>query len=456
VTRDIDHSDVQGNLMHGYGFLNAAYLFFRATDQEPALAALREIGTRVRAASSHAPPAGDVAVNLAFSHAGLKRLGVTPPMLASFPPAFREGMARRAERLGDLGASAPRHWVAPGTDSGARQYGVDVLVVVQGDTADLVQQASATVVARAQGLELIHREVGAALTPDGSPPSGRTRRDTIEHFGFVDGISQPSIDGRGGGEAPLQPGEFLLGHPDEAGDVADEPRPAALARNGSYLVYRKLEQDVAGFRSFARAAMPDRPGYVAAKLVGRWPSGAPLALHPESDPRDRGVPVDPADQNAFGYSSDPDGRACPIGSHIRRANPRDDDRFGPNLAHRHALIRRGIPYGPRLADDRTAPDGEERGLLFVAYCADIVRQFEFLQRQWLNDGDAFGLGRDPDPVSGNHNGTAGFRIPGDDPRFLDLPSFVTTRAGGYFFQPGIRALGLLVSGAFNQPWGADA
>jgi Dyp-type peroxidase family len=279
-----------------------------------------------------------------------------------------------------------------------------------------------------------------------------------EHFGFADGAGQPAIEGSGHthlpgqgqpwnkrGWRPLKAGEFVLGYEDE-----DGIRPAApgarLGDNGSYMVLRKLEQNVARFRSYVTEAANTSGmarDLLAAKLVGRWQDGTPLALSPDRpDPRISGSP---RRINDFRYRrDDPDGFRCPVGAHIRRVNPRDDMDPHGLLSQRHRMIRRGMPYGKPLPEGET--DDESRGLVFVCYVASIERQFEFVQGEWCNDGDSFDIGTDRDLIAGmgavgNHHADK-LTIRGRTPVFLEAPTqpLVVNRGGGYFFAPGIRAL----------------
>jgi Dyp-type peroxidase family len=312
---------------------------------------------------------------------------------------------------------------------------------------------------------------------------GRPLPDSKEHFGFRDGISQPHI-------AELEPllvgidqvraGEFVLGYTNEHGqrtmcaqvDPILDPRgllPAVelseqrdFGRNGSYLVLRTLAQDVHGFWEFIDTATQqdgksDTSARIAlaSKMVGRWPSGAPLVKTPEHD--------DPelATANDFLYHrEDPDGLRCPIGSHIRRTHPRDSLPPRPGseqsiaVNKRHRLLRRGRAYGPPLAasmnhEDMLAaePDGQERGLHFVSLCANLSRQFEFVQGAWVNNPHFAGLRSDTDPLIGVRHEGGTFTMPADPvrERVHDLPSFVGMRGGGYFFLPGRRALQFLAS-----------
>jgi Dyp-type peroxidase family len=261
--------------------------------------------------------------------------------------------------------------------------------------------------------------------------------DESEPFGFRDGLSQPAIrDPRAGPwrrttvDPPVAPGEFVLGYEDEGGTVP--ATPPELGFNGSYMVVRKLEQDVEGFWEFmATEAGPDPPRreWLAAKVLGRWRDGTPLVLSPEAPNPERSD--DLGWLNDFTYAHDPDGFACPIGAHIRRTNPRDSLDRDWRFANRHRIIRRGMPY-------RSNGEQPERGLMFACYQASIERQFEFIQSQWCCDGNALGLGSDPDFIVGGSEGK--MTIQGRPPTFVPMRRFVTTRGGDYFFAPGIGGL----------------
>jgi Dyp-type peroxidase family len=261
---------------------------------------------------------------------------------------------------------------------------------------------------------------------DGTPPAGTPLR-----FGWRD----------------LAVGEFVLGHPDSEGVVPTVPA-LGWARNGSFVVIRKLHQDVAAFRRLVDGAGPHVAGgaeRLAAQIVGRWPDGTPLARSPGCP--DPSIANDPGQVNDFRFSDDPDGRRCPVGAHVRRVNPRDGAGVGGAMTTRHRMLRRGVPYGPRLAPERTTDDGVDRGLLFVCFVADIERQFEFVQRHWVDDGDVIGAGHDPDPLVGRRRRGARFKVPGDPPYLLPLEEpLVRVRGSLYLFQPGIRALRDLAAG----------
>ena len=241
-------------------------------------------------------------------------------------------------------------------------------------------------------------------------------------------------------ETPLKAGEFVLGYPDEMNNCLF-PQPAILGRNGAYVAFRKLHQRVAAFRQYlqANASSPDEEELLAAKMMGRWRSGAPLALSSTQD--DPALGVDPQRRNAFLYQEDdPRGLKTPIESHIRRANPRDADVAGDIRLHR--LIRRGTVYGPPLPEGVLEDDGLDRGIMFAFLGAHLGRQFEFVQTQWMSSGDFPGAGDAKDPIAGPNDGDGTFTIPRRPirRRLQGLPRFVITRGGEYAFMPGLRAL----------------
>ncbi len=243
----------------------------------------------------------------------------------------------------------------------------------------------------------------------------------------------------------MKPGEFFLGYPDEEGLIVPLPKPEVLSHNGSFLAYRRMEEHVGRFREFLRqhGKTPEEQELIAAKLMGRWRSGAPLVLAPDKD--DPALGADPQRNNDFNYAKDdPHGYAVPLGSHARRMNPRDT---AVNM-NRRRMIRRGGTYGPALPEG--APDdGIERGIAAFIGCASLVRQFEFAQNVWVNDKNFHSLENERDPFVGVHDGTLEYKIPKRPIRkkITGLPAFTTVRGGAYFFLPGIRALQFLAAGA---------
>jgi len=204
-----------------------------------------------------------------------------------------------------------------------------------------------------------------------------------------------------------------------------------------------MEEHVGAFRDFLRehGRTPEEQELIAAKLMGRWRSGAPLVLAAKKD--DPSLGADSQRNNDFNYASmDPHGYACPLGSHIRRMNPRDT---AVNMSRRK-MIRRGGTYGPPLPEG--APeDGKERGIAAFVGCASLVRQFEFAMNVWANDPNFHELGNERDPIFGTQDGSFDMTIPKRPIRkkIKGLPAFTTIRGGAYFFLPGIRALRYLAS-----------
>jgi Dyp-type peroxidase family len=365
------------------------------------------------------------------------------------------------------------------------------------------------------------KEIGAsggggvpALRLSGPPQAGATLPAPLtghEHFGFKDGISQPAIRGLASkdparffdarllaptdpnfdrfaepGRPLVWPGQFLIGYNRQ--DPTDDLKPrdpfrprVEWQRNGSYLVYRRLQQKVHLFWQFcekgaqALSAVSGQPMtriFFASRLVGRWPSGAPLMRAPAAD--DDQLANDDSSNNNFRFSNptpvvtlkdgtqassafpppiaDPNGRTCPFVGHIRKMNPRDDpsDTGGPKDTLHRLMLRRGIPYGPpqdrtRLLED----DGVDRGLLFMAYQASIADQFQFVTHTWANQANA---PHDSTPETGHDPlisqkiGARFMRLPIDSDVTRDqqiaLPedAWVVMTGGGYFFTPSVSAL----------------
>lgn len=470
--------EIQGIILHGYGSLNhACFLLLQVQSAALVKNWLRALPLR---SSEQRPEAADHCVNIAFAPTGLKKLGLSDEQLGMFAGEFNEGMTGTEHRrriLGDHGDSLPERW----RWGGPSNDGVDILLLCYaGD-----EQALNALVERevgdyaSRGLRLIER-LGTVKLPDRK-----------EHFGFRDGISQPAIEGFDENGSPgntVAAGEFVLGYPNAYGQYTDRPLikpeqdpqrllPAApedaarrdLGLNGSYLVFRQLSQDVHGFWNYLAEHAPGKYGgdktqacvMLASKMVGRWPSGAPLVNSPQQD--------DPklADDNDFMFvrSGDTEGLKCPLGSHVRRSNPRDalDPEPGSDrsieVGKRHRIIRRGRAYGaPAVASMQPGEiigksgDNQERGLHFICFNTQIGRQFEFIQHTWINSTKFDGLYEDDDPLIGDRGATpenrGGVFTAQHEPvrkRVTGMPRFVNVRGGGYFFMPGINAVRYLAS-----------
>lgn len=410
------------------------YLLLCVRNAEDGRDLVRRLYSLLQAENGAPRSEAQTSLTVAFTYRGLEALGVPPSSLASFPREFREGMAARAGELGDVGESSPEHWELP-LGSPDVHVAISVLAPDQ-DHLEAVAERARSRYGDLSSVEVVWRQDCYQL------PTGRTS------FGFKDGIGNPDVEGSGlplrnPTERPIKAGEFILGYPDETGSLPPMPAPEILGHNGTYLVFRKLHTKVAAYRRYLRERARDREDerLLAAKIVGRWPSGAPLALAPEHDDPDLGA--DAERNNAFGYRDDLRGFKCPAGSHSRRANPRDalDHELSVDV-RLHRMIRRGTSYGPMLPDGVLEDDEVDRGIIFVFAGAHLERQFEFVKTQWLNDGIFIGAPQERDPLVGEPQTLTTFTIPRTPirRRLHNLPPFVVTRGGEYCFAPGLRAL----------------
>jgi Dyp-type peroxidase family len=436
--------DIQGNVLRAYGkpLPWGCHLFAQINDGTRGRAWLSRAVEQVTTAEMQSRHKLSVACNIGLSATGLERLDVPPALLGYFSPEFRQGMAERADALGDRGQAHPDRW----KHDAFRFRWADVVVSVY--TAEKNQRPVEVDRLKKEledhNLKVVHER----------PVE---RESELEHFGFADGFAQPRIAGAqrrrpvspsSPSGDPLPAGEFLLGYEDADGVLPPGP-PGSLGRNGTYMVYREFDQDVAGFRRFLRtqsraSGWPEE--LVAAKIVGRWRNGTPLVISPDSEQ----LPADRAEKDDFGYANDEHGFRCPLGAHIRRMNPRDMANVGLSISRRHRMIRRGMTYGKRLPPTATKNGRTERGLAFVCFVASIERQFEFVLARWGNDGNAFGLGHEADLLLGGDSRPGTMTIQGVPPVFLNRPAgmapFVTTRGGEYFYVPGIAGLRSLARG----------
>jgi deferrochelatase/peroxidase EfeB len=482
----VEAGDVQGLVRFSYKRLTTGrFDLLRIRDAAAARAWLRSVTvTTAEVLPKDRQP--DTAVNVAFTAAGLAALGVPAPVIVGFSHEFRTGITEphRSRLLGDVGANAPERWQWGGTRT--EPHLLVLFYAVPGRLDDAVAVTTGP-------------DFAAAFETLASMPH---RHDEREPFGFADGISQPTVDWEHTRETPATQveytnvvalGEFLLGYPNEYGRITDRPLldpdersadlPAALeaparrdlGRNGTYLVLRQLSQDVHGFWQFVHRASDGDPAAaesLAAAMVGRTVDGDPLVPR-----RDAPVPGVARAQDRFTFDEDPSGSRCPLGAHVRRANPRNGDfplrrvgllkkivimlGFGPrgyrddliSSTRFHRLLRRGRRYGPDLsraaALQPAAPEEAERGVLFVALNANLSRQFEFVQNAWIVNGTFDGMAGEADPLLGTREPLPGCPVASDFSlqqeaglrrRVSSLPRFITVRGGGYFFLPGVRAL----------------
>src|SRR5712671_1784134 len=442
----LEFDDIQHILLTRAPALSGRYEFLSFRNPAGGRAWLSAIAEKVKSASTmQASVDQDKSwVTVAFTWNGLRALGLDEASLATFPDEFRHGMVARAEMLGDTGENHPNRWV--GGLASADLHAIAILFARSAADRERSECEHESLVARCDGVEVL-----SALDLEATPPFDYAH----DHFGYRDRLSQPVIEGTGevptpGSGAPLQPGEFILGYQDESGPPVGLPQPDILSRNGSYMAYRRLQEHVGKFRSFLceHGKTPEEQELIAAKLMGRWRSGAPLVLAPEKD--DPALGADPQRNNDFNYKQmDPHGYAVPLGSHMRRMNPRDT----AHNMNRRRMIRRGATYGPHLPEG--APeDGVERGIAAFVICASLIRQFEFAQNVWVNDLNFHELGNERDPIIGTQDGTLEFKIPRRPIRrkITGLPAFTTVRGGAYFFLPGLKALRYLAAlGNIRQP-----
>jgi deferrochelatase/peroxidase EfeB len=484
----VDFSDIQGLVRFGYAPLTeACFLLLNIREASAARTWLAAAPVATAEDLGHAPP---TALQLAFTREGLQALGVADDVIAGFSPEFLTGMAgqeSRSRRLGDVAANSPQNW--RWGEAGRIPHVLVMLYAKQGQLDGWIQEIQGAL------------WVAAFEVLDCLPTSNLFG---VEPFGFKDGISQPVPDWKG--QPPphgdqleygnvLALGEFLLGYPNEYGKyterplLADAPSSSTLAfaedvpgkrdlgRNGTYLVFRQLQQDVRGFWRFLDRQTNSNPQArqnLAESMVGRKMNGDPLL--PTSTHPIAGIDPKSAAQNQFTYDADSDGIRCPLGAHIRRANPRNADlplgsaglfewilrTLGfDNPGYRddviattrfHRLLRRGREYGPGLSPEQAVADGAdtgEHGIHFICIVANILRQFEFVQNAWVMSTKFDAMTEESDPLLGNREAISGcpftntFALPQQNSvrmRVTSVPQFVTVLGGAYFFLPSLRAL----------------
>lgn len=453
----LNETDIQGFVLRGYNLPFARYIFLRFEDAARArdlIHRLLHIITTGQRWDSGKPQS---TVNIAFTHRGFVALELPDATLLTFPVEFQQGMKKRAAILGDTGINGPEHW-----DELWRGDPVHAWIGIHAQSVEAMDRRDSEIqslIKETNGAVVLASQDAAALMDAGKPT-------TREHFGYTDGFGNPDYlgversaqPGQGklmpdGTWAPLATGELLLGYADEAGELPPAPVPHLLADNGTFMVYRKMHQNVAAFRAYLDehgARYSGGKEKLAAKFIGRWRDGTPIELSP--DRPDQSIVQDPNRSTNFTYSGDPKGTRCPIGAHLRRVHPRDAFGFNGKLIDRRRITRRGLPYGRPAPDDEPASDAEERGIIFMALNASLSRQFEFVQQQWIEYGNDAHQGNEKDMLIGNHGGHGKFVVQGDttatNPPYIcsHLPNFVELRGGDYFFLPSITALGMIALG----------
>jgi Dyp-type peroxidase family len=427
-----DWRDIQGIILLDYGMPLVRHLLVKIEQPHEARHLLGTLADQsethgvciTTSDSGQAAKKRDYCLNVGLTYQGLQALDLPEHVVDSFAstPSFVAGAAARAWHVGDTGKNAPESWWTEAGKAGPEESHIHMLfsLYVQGDHALLEKKTDELKkLFQANGREILrvlYQKDGACLDDPYPHKPG-----SLVHFGFKDGISQPQINGAPPagpgaypGQATVSPGAFLFGYPSQWADFRyPVPRPDQFGRNGSFAVFRIMQQHVGQFADYLKAQAQLKnlsEDEVAALLCGRSRNGDPLVA-----PRSPYV-------DDFDYATDPDGKACPFASHIRRTNPRGD-RVAGDDAKKHPIIRRGMPYGP--AHDPSKKDNEERGLIGLFIGVSIEDQFEFIMQTWVNQG--------------------GFRqgLPGAaaDP----LLPFIRTRGCVYCFLPSITALAYIAS-----------
>ncbi len=379
--------------------------------------------------------AADPWLSIGISYPGLEALGVPGDSLQSFPEAFREGMAARAALLRDEGVNDPKNWELP--------YGKGAIHIGLSAFANSEEEWY-----RIMGVARKQFEGCSGVSVLAMQDFGAQPRD-LNSLGYKDGIDQPPIEGSGveplpGQGRPIKAGEFILGYPGESGVVTAIPQPDILGRNGTYVGFRKYQSRVGAFNRFLQAngTTEEERELLAAKLVGRWRSGAPLMLAPEVD--NPALGADPQRNNDFSYSDDARGLRAPFGCHIRRMNPRNTNLTRLTDVNLHRLIRRGTTYGRPYDPNDLSEEADEvpRGAHFLFVSAKAMATIEFLQQEWINDGNFMALDDERDPIIGLQSDDATFTVPREPVRrrFRSIETFNVLRGGEYFFMPSLSAL----------------
>jgi deferrochelatase/peroxidase EfeB len=398
----------------------------------------------------------DYCLNVGITWPGLVALEIkdrVPTLSFKSFGAFIAGAAKRAELLGDTGASGPQSWI--GDFGKGSDHVLVTLHAIGPEAMKAYSDRLSALFAEGGAFREIWRADGMALMDmqDGKPVP-----TTKVHFGYTDGITMTTI--RGGPERyppdhqqPCEPWLFVLQDDAENYFV---PEPRELGLNGSFAVFKMISTDVVGFENFLQSSKDKiDPELLAAKICGRWRNGVPLALSPDTDSPPGGIP--PEQLNNYEYvnadgSGDPKGLRCPVGAHMRRINPRGQPVVGQGQPggsnNTHRVIRRGMPYGP-IYDPKQPYDGIERGLLGYFINSSIENQYEFVLSQWVNDSEFAGSVRlhpkSKDPMIGTQDPAESIFVipqPNGAPaiKITGFQSFTTTKAAAYCFLPSITAI----------------
>ena len=521
----LDIHNIQGNILAGFNKDHQTLLGFLIGDSNKAKEWIKLISNRISTlyevhsfnkifkyerSRQKSEPTGVAAtwINIAFSYNGMKNLFQDIDKIdKQLESDFKLGLAKRAFSLGDpideSSIGHPKNWIIGRDEMGEHSIPDILLIVASDSTTNLAKEVNQLIkTAALKNLTIIYNETGHDLSYYSEDKRGK------EHFGFKDGISQPAIRGRlsddskdfltprleatsednlsdieytSRGRPLVAVGEFVLGYPTQNEIHPRRVNPTEsipeLLRNGSYLVFRRLRQDLDGFENFINQEtkrLQSIQGFtnincekLKALFVGRWPSGAPLALSPDKD--DLNLGKDSEKNNQFGYSEDENGYKTPTFSHIRKVNPRDlQTDIGPApKTLKRKMLRRGIPFGMPQDFANSNNDNNDRGLLFLSYQSSIEEQFEFLTRQWMNNpkkptnpaipvnssepniiggGHDLILGQTNDENNRSRYGTLVKKIDNEIVKEVittgskGISDWVIPTGGGYFFAPSISTL----------------
>ncbi|MGB3150526.1 MAG: Dyp-type peroxidase [Maribacter sp.] len=374
----------------------------------------------------------EASVTISITFEGLKALGLPQESLDSFPESFKQGMATRAELLNDTGVNDPKNW-----EEHLKSNEIHIAASVISNSATSWKEK----------LAILRKEIDKSLGIEVIYSKDFSATEKVKNvFGFRDGISNPEVEGSGidkqpQHDQPIKAGEFILGYPGEADTIKPFPQPEELGKNGSFLVFRKYQSQVAEFNAFIKANSDSLEAgeLLAAKMVGRWKSGAPLPLSPDED--NEALGNDPERNNDFNFKDDEYGRKCPFSSHMRRMNPRDARSSVLQDVRLHRIIRKSVSFGDIVTPDVTKDDGKERGQFFIGISADAMGTLEFLLKQWANDSNFISLGEERDPLIGVQEDGL-FTKPAEPivKRYHKLRTFNIMKGGEYCFLPSITAI----------------